>query len=155
LLPMLLSAGASARKAQCKNNLHQLWVALELYRNAHDRYPRAALLPSQEGEVLPRIRDLLEPYANNPKVFKCPADEMGYFEREGASYEYSSRLASSRFMGTRFMRVMGNTRIPVFWDYREFHGDQGQPGARNYVYLDGHVGSQQDLTIEEEEEERK
>ena len=153
LLPMVLSAAGTARKAECKNNLRQLFIALELYRNAHDAYPRAALLPSVDGELLPRIRDLLEPFAQNPKVFRCPSDEMGYFDREGASYEYSSRLASSRFMGTDFMRRMGNTRIPVFWDYQEFHGDKGQPGSRNFVYLDGHVGGSQDLVIEEEEEE--
>ena len=80
-------------------------------------------------------------------------DEKGYFEREGSSYEYNTRLAGKRVLKGRFAEILGTTRIPVFYDYEEFHGPRGTPASRNFVYLDGHVGASQGLELEEEEEE--
>lgn len=154
LLPVVSRIRGSARSTECRNNLRQMHTALELYRNANDGYyPYAALLPSEEKEGRPRLRDVLENSAGSPRVFRCPCDGNGYYEREGTSYEYNVRLGGQRVLRGRFAEVMGSTRVPVFYDYEEFHGGPGQPGARNFVFVDGHVGTSSAFDVEEEEEE--
>lgn len=154
VMPVVVWIRRSARSAECKNNLRQIYVALEVYRNANDGYyPYAAILPSEGLNDLPRIRDVLEKDAGNPNIFRCPADNKDYFAREGSSYEYNARLGGKRVLKGRFAEILGSTRTPVFYDYEEFHGSKGNPGARNFVYLDGHVGSSQNLEVEEEEED--
>lgn len=154
LLPVLWRARSSARSAHCKSNLHQLYLALELYRNSNDgTYPHAARLPSLKLNDLPRIADVLAENAPNSRVFKCPSDKAGYFEREGSSYEYNTRLGGQQVLDGRFVDILGETRIPVFFDYEDFHGAGGTPGARNYIYVDGHVEgalAQQDVETEDE-----
>ena len=142
IMPAVAWIRRSARSTECRNNLHQLYIALEVYRNAGDGYyPYAALLPSAKLNSLPRIRDVLERDAGNPKVFRCPADTHGYYESEGSSYEYNTRLGGQRVLQGRFVDILGTTRIPVFYDYEDVHAAKGKPTSRNFVYLDGHVGS--------------
>jgi len=142
LLPTVVGIKRSARSAECKSNLHQVHVALELYRNSNDSmYPYAAILPSLHLNKLPRISDVLKKEAGNPRVFRCPADTKPYFESEGSSYEYATRLGGKRVPGGRFSQILGSTRIPVFYDYEDVHGGTGDAGSRNFVYVDGHVGS--------------
>jgi len=149
LLPMLLRIRRRARSAECQNNLKQLYGALELYRNEHDGfYPSLAVLPTQEMDNRPSLREVLIDYAPNPKVFRCPMDTDGYFEREGASYQYFPRLAGQRVLAGRFAQALGSTRTPVFFDYEEFHGPQGTVGSRNFVFVDGHVGTSMDLDLD-------
>jgi len=33
------------------------------------------------------------------------------------------------------------THTAVFYDYEDVHGGAGEAGSRNFVYVDGHVGS--------------
>ncbi|HUW55353.1 MAG TPA: prepilin-type N-terminal cleavage/methylation domain-containing protein [Planctomycetota bacterium] len=153
IMPAVVWVRRSARSTECKNNLHQLYIALEVYRNAGDGYyPYAALLPSAKLNNLPRIRDVLEKDAGNPKVFKCPADAKGYYDSEGSSYEYNTRLGGERVLRGRFAEILGTTRIPVFYDYEDVHAPKGKPTSRNFVYLDGHVGSSRYAEVVEEEE---
>jgi prepilin-type processing-associated H-X9-DG protein len=77
----------------------------------------------------------------NARAFRCPADGKGYFENEGSSYEYSTRLAGRKVLTGRGNRPQNTTTIPVFYDYEDFHGGIGTPGSRNFIYADGHVGS--------------
>ncbi|MGO8746804.1 MAG: type II secretion system protein, partial [Thermoguttaceae bacterium] len=39
LVPAVIAARESARRAACQNNLHQLSVAVELFQTGHKRYP--------------------------------------------------------------------------------------------------------------------
>ena len=156
ILPGVWRVKQAAKSTQCKSNLRQIYIGLETYRSRHEGYyPYAAKLPSAKLNDRPRICDVLEKNAGNPKVFECPSDGKGYFDAEGSSYEYNTRLGGRRVLKGRFMEIMGDTRMHAFYDYEEFHGDKGQPGARNFVYLDGHVGGQQDLIEDETEEEEQ
>ena len=74
-----------------------------------------------------------------------------YFEQEGLSYEYpSSKLADKTREQVRLNRrergdgsitydERSSGRVLVVYDYESFHGSDGDSGARNYLYLDGHV----------------
>jgi prepilin-type N-terminal cleavage/methylation domain-containing protein len=97
------------------------------------------------------------------KVFRCPNDQGGgedgadrgppnhfrsYFETEHSSYwyrcslggrtieEYAQRFEENPFWGGR-KPVINSFRI--FQDYNNFHAHSGSPGARRYLYYDGHV----------------
>jgi prepilin-type N-terminal cleavage/methylation domain-containing protein/prepilin-type processing-associated H-X9-DG protein len=74
-----------------------------------------------------------------------------WFDQEGLSYEYpSSRLANKTREQVRLNRrerddgsisydERSSGRVLVVYDYQSFHGSEGDSGARNYLYLDGHV----------------
>jgi len=75
-----------------------------------------------------------------------------YFDQEGLSYEYpSAKLANKTREQVRMDRrvnpVTGEVtyneqsspRVFIVFDYQSFHGSPGDNGARNFVYLDGHV----------------
>jgi prepilin-type processing-associated H-X9-DG protein len=36
---------------------------------------------------------------------------------------------------------MEERNIHVMYDFEPFHGDAGEPGAKNYLYADCHVGN--------------
>jgi len=144
LLPTTAFILRSARSSQCKSNLHQVHIALDLYRGSNDGiYPYAAILPSLHLNKLPRICDVLKTQIGNPNAFRCPADTKPYFESEGSSYEYTTLLqgmgapTSTGRKGTFF----DATHTAVFYDYEDVHGAAGEAGSRNFVYVDGHVGS--------------
>ena len=104
------------------------------------------------------IADVLKNFTGkNPKAFLCPADETdvgrpapnfgkSYFESERSSYIYRTRLLNGRNLADvkallrRFGMEAGDNEIWLMSDYDNFHGEGGKPGARRYVYIDGHVG---------------
>ncbi len=66
-----------------------------------------------------------------------------YFENEGLSYEYPSFRLEGRtrqaVLETRRGETRGSGEVWVVYDFESFHGSPGQDGARNFLYLDGHV----------------
>jgi len=66
-----------------------------------------------------------------------------YFENEGLSYEYPSFRLEGRtrqaVLETRRGESRGSGEVWVVYDFESFHGSPGQDGARNFLYLDGHV----------------
>jgi prepilin-type N-terminal cleavage/methylation domain-containing protein/prepilin-type processing-associated H-X9-DG protein len=143
LLAALGKVRESARSTQCKSNLHQIYTALELYRQSNKYYyPIAASMPSLGLNDDPRIVDVLAPYAGNINVFHCPSDRYKRFETEGSSYEYNTRLGGRRTERGHFAQILGSENTMVFYDYDEVHGPEGKglPNSRNYVFVDGHVG---------------
>lgn len=66
-----------------------------------------------------------------------------YFENEGLSYEYPSYRLEGRtrqaVLETRRGETRGTGEVWVVYDFESFHGSLGQDGARNFLYLDGHV----------------
>lgn len=163
LLPSLGRARASAKRAACASNLKQIGVALRLHINRkNDRLPRVSFLPSMgpfplEGEKPIRIVDVLkEEIDGETAVFLCPNDVPGgfreppnngksYFETEGSSYEYRWPFGGqtldevSKRIQNRFDTAVGENTIWIMRDYDNFHGEPGKPGARRYLYIDGHV----------------
>jgi prepilin-type N-terminal cleavage/methylation domain-containing protein/prepilin-type processing-associated H-X9-DG protein len=162
LLPAIMSSRTTARRMQCQSQLRQVGLALSQYVDLHGkRYPDAALLPSvtpNRPSVAKLLSNLTE---DNQEVFNCPADEY-YYPREGLSYEYSARLPGK----TRKQALMrrggtkeeSSTRVMLMWDFDPFHGTMfhepytdddnvdftggtSDPGARNFLFADGHVDS--------------
>jgi len=64
LMPALSSARAASRRTACSNNLHQIGVALQTYRELYRLFPYGDL---KEG--LCAVADM------GDRVFKCPSDE--------------------------------------------------------------------------------
>jgi prepilin-type N-terminal cleavage/methylation domain-containing protein len=143
LLPAMARAKDKALDTRCVNNLKQLGVAIFIYAGDHDdRLPSADPLdndPVIPTNALPRICDVLAPsvgYSTNSmptelSVFRCPKDNLGYFQREGSSYEWNyfenGRPIRSRAERTRLM-----------YDYENFH--VGRNGSTKFIlYGDGRV----------------
>ena len=68
-----------------------------------------------------------------------------YFDNEGLSYEYPSFRLEGRtrqdVLETRRGEIRGSGEVWVVYDFESFHGSPGDDGARNFLYLDGHVDS--------------
>jgi hypothetical protein len=69
-------AREKAREAQCTSNLHQIWLATQMYRHDYGGQDLpAALTAVQLG--LPGLPTLLQPYVRNESIFKCPSENWG------------------------------------------------------------------------------
>ena len=167
LMPALSGARSSAKRTACASNLRQIGAALQVYMSAsRDRFPYASYMPSVDpfplaGPKAIRIADVLRIEIGDPAAFHCPNDVSGdgrlapnngltYFQSEGSSYEYRTRppLAgrTAKEVAALFERGPRGTGVKVadnaFWvfqDFNNFHGPAGKPGARRYLYSDGHV----------------
>jgi prepilin-type N-terminal cleavage/methylation domain-containing protein len=70
LLPALQSARETARTALCANNLDQIHLAYQQYRVSCDDY--APVAETNDAHWV-RLYHLLYPYADDAKIFACPA----------------------------------------------------------------------------------
>ena len=148
LAPVLNKARMGAWRTVCASNLRNIALALRMYLDESGNImPPAAQLPSLEDpndpDSKPPIAQFLLPHlSSQAKIFKCPGDNV-YFLTEGSSYEYNSRLGGKPVSQTFLAETYGERNVHVMYDYEPFHGKPGKPGAKNYLYADGHVG---DLT---------
>ena len=176
LAPALGRATGKARSLACVNNLRQLGIAVRTYAEDHAGVlPQAELLPSVPtvpAAPLPRIADVLaadlgRSATTNPAaaagVFRCPADRVGRWQREGSSYEWNTELNGRRLDETRNAQVhivkllrhddgeashsstnfsleFPPTTTPLLYDYEAFHPRPPRSG-KNAVFMDGHVES--------------
>ena len=93
--------------------------------------------------------DVMAGYIAGPKAWRCPADDQGYFETYGTSYEYyvgyiiTTISGSALGMGSIAQMVeVANKNpdlVPVFGDAAGFHPRPKDPEGRLWCYYDGHV----------------
>jgi prepilin-type N-terminal cleavage/methylation domain-containing protein/prepilin-type processing-associated H-X9-DG protein len=174
LLPALNKARKRAKLTFCASNLKQIGTAFAVYLdNYNGVFPYAQQKPTftEDDDHLPRIADLLAKDAGSTKVFQCNEDvrpensydggdeKRTFFEAEGSSYEYSTRLGGRMLKGTygRY-HTRSSAEIIVMYDYECFHRDSalidwGQDdedandtiqvsskgGSKNYLFADWHV----------------
>jgi prepilin-type N-terminal cleavage/methylation domain-containing protein/prepilin-type processing-associated H-X9-DG protein len=145
LIPAVQYARTSARRIQCQSNLHNVGIAFENYFSAKKnggRFPNAAQLPSVTPERPSLAKALAGFIEESQEVFKCPDDEQ-YFPRELISYEYPASRLADKTRNQALVRSNGEkrslSRLMVLWDLDNFHGPAGEPGARNFLFGDGHV----------------
>ena len=144
LIPSLDAARRMAKQVFCSNTLKGIGLGWRMYVERYpNQLPPAAGLPMVEDDI--RIMDIMADYVSSPKVWDCPADDQGYFETYGTSYEY--------YIGYIIMVVPDNTilsrmiqtantypdLIPMFGDAEGFHPTPDDPDGRVWCYYDGHV----------------
>jgi prepilin-type N-terminal cleavage/methylation domain-containing protein len=154
LLPAVQHARESARAMQCKNNLHQIGIALNMYvdlQGINGHFPATTEMLSVNPDNRPTLRQaIFTCIEQNDGVFHCPDDvtyEGGpgsYFAHEGLSYDFDPRTydpvlnrGKSRveYLGTR-----ASGTVAMLWDfYTGTHNTPGALGERFFLYADGHV----------------
>ena len=146
MMPVLASARNMARKTDCQIRLKQIGLAMNSYVDASGNFPDVGQMPSL-APTYPTMVSVLGPYTEqNKQLFACPMDTE-YFSKEGLSYEYRSLdLAGKTRVQSLIIQLPGNkkrsrpsTEVMLMYDFGPFHGAATQNGARNVVYLDGHV----------------
>jgi prepilin-type N-terminal cleavage/methylation domain-containing protein/prepilin-type processing-associated H-X9-DG protein len=149
LLPALGRAKGKAHDTACISNLRQLGIAISLYADDHNgRLPFAEQRPStpiDPANVQPRICDALAPQLSmsNSPVFQCPLDKLGYFQKEGSSYEWAYLLNGKPLHqievgGPLMTFIPPSDQAPLLFDYESVHGG-GTNGSKHVLYADGHV----------------
>lgn len=143
ILPAVTYAREMARQTKCKSNLHAISVAFRLYLNqSNDTLPVAAEMPSLNLNADPRIADVLAPNLPDRAVLRCPDDTARkYYESEGCSYEYAALFGGRSLADLVLVKMIGEARVSIMYDYEPFHGPAGQVGSANYLFVDGHVGN--------------
>jgi prepilin-type N-terminal cleavage/methylation domain-containing protein/prepilin-type processing-associated H-X9-DG protein len=157
LLPAVQAAREAARSTQCKSNLRQIGLALDQFvdeQGSHGKFPNVAMLPvgAPPDPPLPSLIEVLgDRVEKNQELFHCPSDNFypdetkgdSYFQVEGLSYEYPNyRLANltrEQVLQPPERDQRSSTRVWIVYDFEDFHGTAGEDGARNYLYMDGHV----------------
>ena len=94
------------------SQLRQLGLAVRLYAgDREDTLPKAEPIPThptstEPGHFRPRICDVLAQFLGQPAcltnssvVFRCPADNEGFFETEGSSYWWNPRMNNRQLDG--------------------------------------------------------
>jgi len=146
LLPAVQAVRAANRRSTCLSHLRQIGLAMQMYvdrQGSFGTFPHAAVLPSVAPE-LPTIAEVIAPFIEcNDPVFDCPSDTK-YYEQEGLSYEYpAARLQGQTrkqlLTNSHNITVRSSSDIMLGYDLDAFHGEAGQPGSRNYVFMDGHA----------------
>ncbi|MFN0054259.1 MAG: DUF1559 domain-containing protein, partial [Planctomycetales bacterium] len=69
LLPAVQQAREAARRTQCKNNLHQIGLALHNYHDAFNSFP-PAYIPDASGRPMHSWRVLILPFLDQAPLYQ-------------------------------------------------------------------------------------
>lgn len=160
LIPAVAKARASAARARCAAQLHDVGQMLQMYFGENkNTLPHLNMMPSLQPPLnsYPSLVQLLAPYHQGAtRVFQCPADQITqpapdappgfetYFAREQSSY-YWNEMVSIRH--THITDLKAGDRIPLVAEYEPFHGPAGAEGSMNRLFADLHVGGGQGGTF--------
>lgn len=137
-VPMYERGTANARAAACVSNLRQLGVALNLYLAEHNAtFPALAAGRTDKSQDVPVIDNTLDRYANDPRVFACPADSRGLAAATGTSYYWNNALNNQALANLHFLFTADTSRIPILLDKEGFH--PYSENKVNVLYADGHA----------------
>jgi prepilin-type N-terminal cleavage/methylation domain-containing protein len=143
-----------AKQTQCMMNLKGQGTAFQIYLDEHPKQiPVASSFPTtpppgQEEPIC--IADVMDKYAGAREIWKCPTDDLNYFEDYGTSYEYlPGMILIDESIWQQVMSLADEhaDKIMLFADADAFHPTPQDPNARLCVYYDGHV----DWMLDEEE----
>jgi len=131
-----------SKSAHCMGNLRSLGSSLQLYLGDNNNVMPTMLLGRESKEDdQPVIDNTLNAYAGSADVFRCKADEQGFFEKTGTSYHWNNLLNGQNVASMDFMGfIRDSTRIPVIGDKEGFH--KFRDVKVNILYADGHVAKE-------------
>lgn len=148
LLPVMDTVRDKSHEAGCLANLRQIGVAIEGYRQNHNRLlPRVAPLPSGDPFSEPdglcgALKHFIDPTSD---TWVCPADHRHVRGRVSASYFYVAGafmlflppdpFPAARQVTEYFEKQAANS-IPIVWDSEDRH-PIGTALPRNGLYIDG------------------
>ena len=159
LIPALGRARAIARETTCINNMKQIGVAMQMYRNLWDGY-----FPVVHGGTYDAPTSLghewwhlMEPVGLERKHMLCPDDPHRH-EDGVESYIYNGMFAFSK-KEDAVANISGQIIVSERGDAEGYESHHGYPawkpvsdwqdkikhdrheGAANYLFVDGHVAS--------------
>jgi len=153
LIPAVQASREAARRTQCRSNLHNIGIALDMYidtQGSRGVYPFAAEMPTVTPGLPTLLKALGRLIEDNQGVFRCPDDVKyvsnpsagpDYFTVEGLSYCYRSSTKGNPGGKTR-VELLNNRpsgEVYIVYDFEPVHAPPESIGSRNYLYLDGHV----------------
>jgi prepilin-type N-terminal cleavage/methylation domain-containing protein len=161
LVPAVNMAKQYAMSTVCKTNLKAIGIAFRMYLDENgDVMPPASAMPSIMDETFEfkyGIAHFIVPFLSSEKSLKCPADRgadrtddtHSYFETEGTSYEYNTRLGGKKIGVEGPTERHSEREIHVVRDFSYFHGkaprpgEKVKPGAYNYLFVDTFIGDRE------------
>jgi len=147
LFPIFLSSMASARRAQCIDNLKQLGLAIKAYAADWNGWVYPYYYPYGVIDASPFVKVYLK-YTKNEGVFQCPADlyfgkrqptTSQYYWPRTCSYAYDGldhtvSTTKSRNIDAEGATLGGRTQAQwLMTDMRYYPPGQGQPGLFDWA----------------------
>lgn len=144
-MPALNRSRQAARSVACLSNLKQIGVLLNTYLPAGEgRLPKLnnRKLVTEPG---PALDTLFTDNNVGPKLFACPADDRGIYEKSGTSYYWNITINGQSI--NNLFSIVGGTNpqaVPLLADKEGFHPDLHD--RVNTLYADSHVSMELTFT---------